>query len=284
MQIPDQVIGWSKGEGMGEIVSRKPVSGGCINQGAVIVTEQGGSFFLKTNPDQPPDMFLREAEGLEALRVERGPRVPEVHLVGEKFLLLEDLQPAARGEGYWEVFGRGLAYLHRQTHEAYGFEHDNYLGSTLQVNSWMDNGFEFFAEHRLRYQVQLARQAGRISSGDAGRVESLADRLERYLPEQPPSLIHGDLWAGNAITDRDGQPAVIDPAVHYGWAEADLAMTELFGSHPDSFYRAYQEIRPLESGFRDRFPLYNLYHLLNHLNLFGRSYLGRVQAVLDRYQ
>jgi fructosamine-3-kinase len=284
MQVPDQVAGWCRSQGLGEIVSQKPVSGGCINQGAVIVTEEGGSFFLKTNANQPPDMFQREAEGLEALRVDQAPRVPEVLQVGETFLLLEDLQPAARGKDYWEVFGRGMAYLHRQTHEAYGFAHDNYLGSTPQVNPWTENGFEFFAEHRLRFQVQLARQAGRIPSRDAGRVEDLAERLERYLPEQPASLIHGDLWAGNAITDQDGQPAVIDPAVHYGWAEADLAMTDLFGSHPDSFYRAYQEVRPLEKGFRDRFPLYNLYHLLNHLNLFGRSYLGRVQAVLDRYR
>jgi len=283
MNVPDEVAGWCRDQELGEIVSRKSVTGGCINQGAVITTQKGASFFLKTNTHQPPDMFRREAEGLQALRVEKGPRVPDVHLVGEKFLLLEDLQPASRGMNYWEDFGLAMAHLHNHTHQAFGFEHDNYLGSTPQINPWTDNGFEFFADHRLRYQLELAGQSGRIPSADAEKVDDLAGNLQRYLPEQPASLIHGDLWAGNALPDELGQPAVIDPAAHYGWAEADLAMTDLFGTYPERFYHAYREVRPLESGFRDRFPLYNLYHLLNHLNLFGSTYLGRVRAVLDRY-
>ncbi len=122
-----------------------------------------------------------------------------------------------------------------------------------------------------------------LSPDDAQRVVKLADRLLEFIPGQPASLIHGDLWSGNAITNNLGGPAIIDPAAHYGWAEADLAMTALFGAFPDEFYQAYQEVRSLNSGFRQRFPLYNLYHLLNHLNLFGRSYLSQVQGVIRRY-
>lgn len=115
------------------------------------------------------------------------------------------------------------------------------------------------------------------------RVEKLCDRLPELIPEQPASLIHGDLWSGNAMFDSRGQPAIIDPAAHYGWAEAELAMTTLFGSFPDVFYRAYQEARPLEPDFRERFPIYNLYHLLNHVNLFGGGYLGQSLSILRRY-
>jgi fructosamine-3-kinase len=111
----------------------------------------------------------------------------------------------------------------------------------------------------------------------------LAARLPQLVPQQPASLLHGDLWSGNAISDRHGAPAIIDPAVYYGWAEAELAMTALFGAFAESFYQAYQEMRPLESGWRERFDIYNLYHLLNHLNLFGESYLGEVRAILRRY-
>lgn len=283
MNIPEPVQSWCRDQGLGKIVSRKPVSGGCINQGALISTQEGSSFFLKTNRAVPPDMFPREAEGLIALRVEGGPRVPEVHLIGDQFLLLEDLNPGPRGESYWELFGRSLARLHAHTNESFGFGHDNYLGSTPQKNPWTADGYVFFAEHRLRYQVNLAREAGRISAEDASRIDRLADKLPEYLPEQPASLIHGDLWSGNVLTDQAGDPAVIDPAAHYGWAEADLAMMVLFGSCPDRFFKAYREIRQLENGCRDRFPLYNLYHLLNHLNLFGTSYTGRIRAVLDQF-
>ncbi len=129
----------------------------------------------------------------------------------------------------------------------------------------------------------MAARRGLLSSKEAGQVEQLANRLRDLVPEQPASLIHGDLWGGNAMTDEKGAPAIIDPAAHFGWAEADLAMTALFGGFNDRFYSAYNQSRPMPSGWRNRFSLYNLYHLLNHLNLFGRGYHGQVMGVVRRY-
>ena len=228
-------------------------------------------------------MFAREAEGLQALTVAGGPRLPRPLLVGADFLLMEDLRPATPGPLYWEAFGRQLARLHEHTSNQFGFEHDNFLGSTPQPNPPTEDGFEFFAEQRLEYQGRLANGRGLLGSNELARVLALAARLREWIPNQPASLIHGDLWSGNAITGSNGEPAIIDPAVHYGWAEAELGMTALFGGFPERFYRAYEEVRPLESGWPERLPIYNLYHLLNHVNLFGAGYLAQVRSVLDRF-
>jgi fructosamine-3-kinase len=228
-------------------------------------------------------MFVREAEGLLALSQPDGPRVPHPYLHGVDFLLLEDLAPASRRPDYWPEFGRRLATLHNHTSPHFGFEHDNYIGSTPQPNTWMDDGYAFFSDQRLIYQAKLAHTRGLLGRVDLSRVERLCRRLRELIPAQPASLMHGDLWSGNALTDASGGPAIIDPATHFGWAEAELAMTALFGSFPEAFYRAYQEECPLEKDYRARFPIYNLYHLLNHLNLFGSGYLGEVVTILQRY-
>lgn len=278
----DEIQGWLEQHGFGSLRSCESVSGGCINQAVRLETTSGERFFLKSNASSPADMFFREAEGLRELMVEGAPRVPEVFLVREQAILMEDLQPAPRAEGYWAQFGRQLAELHQHHAPLFGFAEDNYLGSTPQKNTQEEDGCKFFAEHRLIYQVRLARKDGKLGRGDARGVERLADQLRDRIPDQPASLLHGDLWSGNAITDDQGDPALIDPAVYYGWAEADLAMTALFGSFPETFYSAYQDVRPLEQGFRDRYPVYNLYHLLNHLNLFGGHYRGQVRRTLER--
>ncbi len=284
MNLPEAVHRWLEDRGHGDLRSSEPVSGGCINNGTRLHIASGATFFLKLNPEAPADMFAREAEGLEALEVPGAPRVPTPLLVDETFLLLEDLAPAPRAADYWPAFGRQLARLHEQHGPSFGFENDNYLGSTVQPNPWTDDGHEFFATHRLLYQARLASRSGLLSEGDVRTVEDINRRLYELVPDQPPSLIHGDLWSGNAISDSEGRPAIIDPAAHYGWAEAELGMTTLFGRFPDSFYRAYEEVRPLQPDWQSRLPLYNLYHLLNHLNLFGRSYLSQVQSLLRRYQ
>lgn len=281
--VPQQVAAWLQAQGYGEVARVAPVGGGCINNGARLATASGHTFFLKTNSSAPPDMFAREAEGLEALRVPDGPRVPRPYLWGRDFLLLEDLAPASRRPDFWETLGRQLAALHRHTNPRFGFAHDNYIGSTPQPNPWTEDGYAFFAEHRLLFQARLAHRRGLLSQEDVRRVERLAARLPDLVPPQPASLLHGDLWSGNVIPDEHGQPALIDPATHYGWAEAELGMTQLFGGFPEAFYRAYEEVRPLTPGWRERFPIYNLYHLLNHLNLFGESYYGSVRQVLRRY-
>ncbi len=279
--IPESVTTWIRENGFGDITGSQPVTGGCINNGALISTTSGRSFFLKTNPSAPKDMFEREVEGLLALGVPGALRIPTPRCYGPDFLLMDDLEPSSRAPDYWEQFGRALARVHGSVGERYGFHHNNYIGSTPQINTWMEDGHAFYAEHRLRYQARLAFDAGRLDARVFGQVERLARRLPQLVPQQPPSLIHGDLWSGNAITDRNGGPALIDPAVYFGWAEAELAMTALFGRFPPMFYVAYQEIRSLVPGFESRFRIYNLYHLLNHLNLFGEKYLGQVKHTLD---
>jgi protein-ribulosamine 3-kinase len=283
MKAPEAVERWLQEQGFGAVSGTRPVGGGCINNGARLQTTSGQSFFLKTNADAPADMFAREAEGLQELRVSGGPRVPQPFLDGQSFLLLEDLDPGRQRSDYWLAFGRQLAALHDHTGDQFGFAHDNYIGSTPQPNPRTDNGYQFFGEQRLMFQAHLARQRGLLNQNEVSLVEHLVQRLPELLPAQPASLIHGDLWSGNAITDAQGQPALIDPAAHFGWAEAELGMTALFGGFPQAFYQAYLEARPLEAGLRERFPIYNLYHLLNHLNLFGGGYYGQVISILRRY-
>ncbi len=282
-RIPDPVRTWLAENSFGEVVGQRAASGGCINQGRHLETQAGRRFFLKTNPAAPAQMFEREAEGLAALAVPGGPRLPAVLLVGDDFLLLEDLQPARARPDYWERFGAALANLHLQTSPCFGFAHDNYIGSTPQPNPWVEDGFSFFAEHRLLFQARLAQRQGLLSLADLKAAERLAARLPDLIPMQPASLLHGDLWSGNAITDEQGCPAVIDPAAYFGWAEAELAMTTLFGAFPERFYQAYVQQRPLAPGYRQRFAIYNLYHLLNHLNLFGSGYYPEVSAILGRF-
>jgi len=280
--IPSPVSSWLIEHDYGAVTATYPVGGGCINNGARLVTRSGQRFFLKINADCPSDMFAREAEGLTALATPDGPRVPCAFLHGPDFLLLEDLNPAPRVSNYWPALGRQLAALHTHTAPQYGFDHDNYIGSTPQLNPYTEDGYAFFAQHRLIYQAELAGLRGLLSPDEMQRVVKLADRLPDLIPVQPASIVHGDLWSGNMIADENGNPAIIDPAAHYGWAEADLAMTALFGAPPEAFYHAYQEARPTPPGLVSRFPVYNLYHLLNHLNLFGRGYYGQVTSIIRR--
>ncbi len=281
--IPEEVGTWLKNQGYGFPTSLRNVSGGCIHHSLQVETESGQSFFLKTNPRAPRDLFTAEAEGLRRIIVEGGPKVPEVLLVADRFLLLEDLQPGPEKPAYWMEFGEQLAALHNHTCDRFGNEIDNYIGLTTQINSWQKNGWIFFADHRLKYQGMLALERGYLQTSEFDQLARICKKLPDLVPEQPASLIHGDLWSGNVMTDKNGAPAIIDPAVYYGWAEADLAMTNLFGSFPAKFYRAYQSVRPLQPGFKDRYPIYNLYHLLNHLNLFGKGYYSRVTQVLKKY-
>ena len=283
VSIPTEVQAWLSERGESEVLSLDPVGGGCIHRASRLRTAAGGSYFLKTNPAPAEGIFYAEAKGLKALQVTGGPAVPVVLLVGEMFLLLEDFQPAPRREDFWEIYGRQLAHLHLQGSPRFGFQEDNFIGSNLQLNGWMENGLDFFREKRLAPQIRWAKDQSLLSSADLQLCEALLSRLDEILPDQPAVLLHGDLWSGNLITDSKGNPALIDPAVYYGWAEADLAMTDLFGRYPDLFYAAYTEVNSLQSGFRERYSLYNLYHLLNHLNLFGRSYLPSVRETLAKY-
>jgi fructosamine-3-kinase len=232
----------------------------------------GSSRFLKVNDGRFADAFAAEADGLAALR-KTGLRAPEplAHgVVAENaYLLLEYLE--LKGSGDFAALGRMLATAHREAGPRFGWPRDNYIGSTPQKNGWSDDWAGFWRERRLRPQIELAR-----SRGFDVEIPSL-HLLQNHHPQ--PSLLHGDLWSGNAGFTSEG-PVVFDPAVYYGDREADLAMTELFGGFPREFYKAYNEVLPLPEEYGKRKHLYNLYHLLNHLNLFGGGYLGQVKATL----
>lgn len=281
---PEKLTNFIIEQGWGEITSAQALGGGCINDARVLETSSGPRLFLKQNRAIPADMFAREADGLRELgSVPGAPRVPQVFLEDANFLLLEYLAPEPRHPRIWEIFGAELASLHLHTAPRFGFHADNYIGATPQPNPWTENGHNFFVEQRLLFQAQLARKNGLLGADGLRQVERLCQRLSDLVPAQPASLLHGDLWSGNIHTGPGGLACLIDPAACYGWAEADLAMANLFGSLPAEFYASYENIRPLAPGYRARFDLYNLYHLLNHLNLFGYGYLAQVQAVLRRY-
>jgi fructosamine-3-kinase len=168
--------------------------------------------------------------------------------------------------------------------DRFGFESDNYIGSTEQPNTWTNTWCEFFGVQRIGFQARLARDRGRIGSQLSKSIDALVGRIQLLLPEpRHPALLHGDLWGGNYLCDSTGNPVLIDPAVYYGHPEADLAMTELFGGFDAAFYRAYRDESPVDSGYSARRDLYNLYHMLNHLNIFGGSYLGSVQSIVASY-
>lgn len=208
-----------------------------------------------------------EVDGLRALAAVV--RVPRILDHGPDFILLEQLELQKSGD--WAALAQMLAKLHRQTGPRFGWHRDNYIGATPQINAWCDDWSEFWQERRIRPQLELARKNG-------FRLEE-PPKLKGHNPQ--PSLLHGDLWSGNAGFIAEG-PVLFDPAVYYGDREADLAMTELFGGFPARFYEAYDEAYPLPKGYETRKHLYNLYHLLNHLNLFGRGYLQPTIEALKR--
>lgn len=261
----------------------RPVSGGCINTTAIL-SDGTRDYFVKTNGAEWVAMFEAEAAGLAALAATRALRVPAPLCWGQtgrfSYLVLEhlDLSGPARGA----AAGRQLAALHRTLAPSFGWEHDNFIGSTPQFNTPSPDWAEFWRDQRLGYQLTLATRNGHARALQPAGDRLLAD-LGALLDHRPPaSLVHGDLWGGNLGYLPDGQPAVFDPATYYGDRETDLAMTELFGGFGADFYAAYREAWPLDPGYAVRKTLYNLYHILNHLNLFGAGYLGQARAMIDR--
>lgn len=284
MRLPPAVVEVIARQGWGTVTAAQPVGGGCISNGQVLATSTGHHLFLKLNPEAPADMFAREVEGLEALASAPGaPRVPQPYAHGPDFLLLEYLAPGPPGPGHWRRLGEALARQHLHTQHQFGFYHDNYIGATPQPNPWVADGFSFYAEHRLLAMGTRVRAAGLMDAATVRRIERLCARLRDLVPPQPASLLHGDLWSGNIIPGPSGEACLIDPAAYYGWAEADLAMTVLFGRSPPELFAGYETVRSLAPGYRDRFDLYNLYHLLNHVALFGEGYLAPASAILARF-
>lgn len=262
--------------------AQHPVGGGCINHSVVLADGQR-RYFVKQNDATRLAMFEAEAQGLTEIIQSHSVRAPQPLCFGKEanvaYLVLEylDLQNAdTRG---MELLGRELAQMHRTTKKQFGWERDNTIGSTAQINTPSVNWVDFWRQHRLGFQIELAAQNGRNLNRKGERL--LADMGEFFRTYQPvPSLLHGDLWGGNVAAIRQ-QPVIFDPAVYYGDRETDLAMTELFGGFPAAFYRAYNETWPLDSGYSVRKTFYNLYHVLNHFNLFGGGYGSQAERMMD---
>lgn len=274
------------------IRNRRPVSGGDINRSYALELSDGSKVFMKANRRENADFFRAEAEGLAAIRETGTIRVPALIASGtdddESFLLLEYIESGAGGRQSSEELGTGLAMMHMTdaarfvTEGHFGFTSDNYIGAGEQINTPKQTWVDFFIECRMIPQYERAYRY--FDSGERRAIERFLYRLDRLLAEpERPSLIHGDLWAGNYMTDAEGHPWLIDPAVYVGHAEADLAMTELFGGFDRAFYDAYKNAAGIDPNYKDRRDIYNLYHLLNHLNLFGEGYLHSVQTVIRRY-
>jgi fructosamine-3-kinase len=266
-------------------VSRaEPTGGGSINR-AFRLDGGGQRFFVKLNVAARLAMFEAELAGLVELATTKAVRVPVPICCGSNavfsWIVLEHLE-LGNGTPGLAALGAQLALLHRCRATNFGWDRDNTIGSTPQDNEWCNDWIVFLRERRIGYQLQLAQRngyGGRLQSSGQKLCAGLEAFFAGYRPEA--SLLHGDLWGGNAAVLADGEPAIFDPAVYYGDREADLAMTELFGGFPQAFYRGYDNAWPLDPGYRVRKQLYNLYHLLNHLNLFGGSYLAPAQAAID---
>jgi fructosamine-3-kinase len=266
----------------------RPLSGGDINQAYEVELGDGRRLFVKTNPRAPRAMFPAEARGLGWLAEAGALRVPEVVAATPDFLVLELLRTGRPARDFDERLGRGLAALHRFGAPGFGLDHDNFVGRLPQSNAGVSGGGtggwpEFYRERRLEAQLRAAADAGLASARMRRGFERLFGALlELVGPEEPPARLHGDLWGGNLLCDDAGAPCLIDPAVYGGHREIDLAMMRLFGGFGGRVFDAYDEAFPLPDGHEERVPLYQLYPLMVHVNLFGGGYVGSVEGALDR--
>ena len=269
-----------------EITSCSRIGGGCINYCYGISTI-GTNYFLKINSVEFLKMFEAEFEGLQALKKSFPLKVPEPIAAGQidntSYILMEFIDSSVRDVDYWDSFAKGLADMHRTTGNHFGYEIDNYIGRLPQSNRKLQNWLEFLIQERYLPQVERGVESTIISQSTRLKFERLFSKLDRLLVIESPAFLHGDLWSGNLMVGSVGEPTLVDPAVHYGHREIELAFTTLFGGFDSRFYQVYKECYPLEPGYQDRFELYNLYPLLVHLNLFGSAYLADIVSTLDKY-
>lgn len=265
-------------------------SGGDINEAAQIVTVSNERLFVKWHQQSPPNMFTAEAKGLKLLRnAQTTLRIPEVIAAQEAtddcpaYLVLEWLERGSPQAHTDEVLGHGLAALHQSHADQHGLDHHNFIGPLHQPNTPHSTWPTFFAEERVRPQIEVARRVGQLSGHRERLLNTLLDKIPQIVPDAPPSLLHGDLWRGNVMILSRGEPAVIDPAVYYGNREMDIAFTQMFGGFSARFYDAYNSSYPLDKDYPQRRALYQLYHTMVHMNLFGGGYAHSVDSILRQY-
>ncbi len=267
------------------IGQQQSMGGGSINDAFLLTGENGQQYFVKTNRTGQKAMFEAEALGLQEIASSHTLKVPKSVCFGEdrtqSYIVLEYLDMAGQADQW--LLGEQLAAMHQMTAERFGWEINNTIGATFQPNDWMANWLRFWSEQRLGFQLQLAAQ-----NGYGGELQSLGEKLLIEMPalftgrEIKPSMLHGDLWGGNVAGLKDGTPVIFDPAFYYGDREADLAMTYVFGGFSPDFYASYQNAFPLDDGFAVRKTFYNIYHIINHLNLFGGGYHGQAIHMMEQ--
>jgi fructosamine-3-kinase len=261
----------------------KPLSGGDSNQVFLLKCEEG-CFVAKINDaDRFPKMFSVEAKGLQMLGETKSFKIPKViaegKVLNQAYLLLEFIAPGNKTTDFWNIFAQQLASLHRTSQNQFGLDHDNYIGSLPQYNGFCESAVEFYISQRLEPQLKLAFEGG----FKFGNLKGFFKNISEEIPEESPSLIHGDLWSGNFLVAHNGDPALIDPAVAFAPREMDLAMMKLFGGFSEEVFMTYNSIFPLCEGWKERTAIWQLYYLLVHLNLFGSGYWSQVKFILKRY-
>jgi len=264
---------------------QQSMGGGSINAAFLLTADNGAQYFVKTNSSGQKAMFEAEARGLLAMAASNTIKVPEPLCFGDdqkqSYIVMEYLDMSGRADQI--TLGEQLAAMHQVTTRKFGWEIDNTIGATFQPNAWKDDWLDFWREQRLGFQLQLAAK-----NGYGGDLQSLGEKLLLEMPrlfngrEIKPSMLHGDLWGGNAAGLKDGTPVIFDPAFYYGDREADLAMTYVFGGFGPDFYASYQNAFPLDDGFAVRKTFYNIYHIINHLNLFGGGYHGQAIHMMEQ--
>ncbi len=272
-----------------KIIDSQSLSGGCISNAYKIKTGIGKIYFLKYNSSVNSDMFIKEAHGLQELNKADVIKIPDVICYGEDYILLEQIEAGNKQKNFSEDFGRKFALLHKFTGKYYGFYEDNYIGSNPQLNISKENEKQdwanFYFNKRILFQLHLAEETGNSTSELQKSIAVLENKIDEIVVDngENPSLLHGDLWGGNYLINEKGFACLIDPAVYYGNREADLAMTKLFGGFDLRFYEAYNEAFPLPDGYEYRENIYKLYHVLNHLNLFGGGYYSQAMSLISNY-
>lgn len=261
------------------------ISAGNINQGVFLETSDG-QFFLKTNFEESEDIFEKEADGLNTMRTHCPLKIPEVFNFGRdesyNFILMEWIDAEKATSTYWQELGLGLAQMHMATQNDFGYKSSNYIASIPQQNQPNHSWSDFFVQSRLDPLIGRAYYESLVDLDFFKKFQKIYPLLEDFFPKEKPSLLHGDLWSGNIMRGKSGIPVLIDPAVYFGHREMDLAFSRMFGPFEEEFYEAYDTFFPLEPGFKDRVPVYNLYPLLVHLLLFGKSYLPGIEKTVSK--